>query len=77
MPLTAHRPDAADLLEHGTYTLRHALNRIASRSERLVAEQFLRATSPLKQVARQDPPGDVAAPHHREVAVAVPDRTRS
>jgi hypothetical protein len=37
MPPIAHQPDAADLLEHGTYMLRRALDRRAHPSARLVA----------------------------------------
>jgi hypothetical protein len=40
MPQTAHRPDAADLLEHGTYSLRRALDSIAHPPGRLVAVQL-------------------------------------
>ena len=39
MPRTAHRLDAADLLELGTYSLRRALDSHASLTQRLAAEQ--------------------------------------
>ncbi|TMC06200.1 MAG: hypothetical protein E6J41_19595 [Chloroflexi bacterium] len=54
MPLTAHPPIAADLLVHGTYALRRALDRLADPRaapvEGLVTEQLAPGTNP--------PPGD-------------------
>jgi hypothetical protein len=39
MPQTAHRLDAADLPEHGTYSLRRALDGLAAPWRRLAADQ--------------------------------------
>jgi hypothetical protein len=39
MPQTAHRLDAADLLELGTYSLRRALDSLLDRSQQLAADQ--------------------------------------
>ena len=65
MSLTAHRLDAADLLEHGTYTLRRALDRFPRRPARLVDEQLAGRAQPREQVGRRELPDHAAVARGR------------
>jgi hypothetical protein len=60
MPQTAHRLDAADLLDDGTYSLRRALDGLANRSHRLAAGQLPGQVATPEHVGSSDPAGDVA-----------------
>jgi len=62
MPLTAHKLEAADLLDHGTFALRRELDQLQHRSQRLVAEQPAGDARPQWVVRRDQRAGVTVAP---------------
>ena len=69
MPQTAHRLDAADLLEDGTYSLRRALDRLANRPRRPAADQLPEHDPTPEQPGCRDRAGCVAVALHPSVRI--------
>ena len=67
MPRTAHRLDAADLLEDGTYSLRRALDGLANRLRRPEADLLPEHGPSPEQPGCRDRAGYVVVAHRPSV----------